>query len=893
MKKFVSLILSFCLMFVGIVPAFAANTNSSYTEAVDTLTALNILVGDDKGDLNLDSTITRAEFSTLIVRLLGMEDAAKGVAIDTIFSDVPATHWASGYVKIANQKEIIAGYGDGTFGPEDPVTYEQAIKMLVCALGYAPMFADVKDAYPTSYMAQANTLGMTVGAAGKIGDKATRGVVAKLIYNALDDKIMEQTSFGSDKEYGIPMLYSTPLSKYLKVGKVEAEVKPVSFAAEDADKVHLTINGYDTVAYRDVVFSDGDYEAVEGLSIFKDYNVIVYIDYNDDDMKVIGITPKAGKNETLTITSTQMKDGILDLANNKLSYYKISSDLTSKATDEKLDTNIKIYRNNDVDVWSDDISADYAAGELASITLINNDNDNAWDTLLFTKVISDIITDVYYGSEAVSTKDHGAFDFDKETENQTYVLTDSNSKELKFSDIRRNDILNVIESTDGKNNYYYEYIISKDVVEGTVAEISNDGKIAYINNEEYTIGGISIKPGDRGIFYIDITGKILEKELDTSSRDFGILYAVYSDNKGADTETKAVIYTSKGKFEDVEFAKNVRIGANTYASSNFKVENDKLYSGSDEIIDVTNGIVIAYSTNSSDAINELIISGNVDDYKYVPKTTDKYDATDATIDNLFVNKDTVIVTNTDANNISNVNAKDNYAIGSESMFADDETYTIEYIYDENNDTIVYMIVYGARAKVNATNNVMYVSSNTAEGQTSDGDPYKIVKGYVDGELTSFNIDDNTYIYYAKDNSTLTVNDITKGAIVQYNKDTIVKSVRVIATAADIASGNISYGEDYRDEETGYMISGKVEKYSNGIIYFANAEKLTFKSDVKAVKVIMNGSEIDRIYTGYNISNAETAANVGEGNNDDIVIVYNYDRNNLACVIIDIDNDNKK
>ena len=55
------------------------------------------------------------------------------------FKDVtPETcdEWSLIATKVAYDLGIVGGYGDGNFGPKDPVTYEQVVKMLVCALGY-------------------------------------------------------------------------------------------------------------------------------------------------------------------------------------------------------------------------------------------------------------------------------------------------------------------------------------------------------------------------------------------------------------------------------------------------------------------------------------------------------------------------------------------------------------------------------------------------------------------------------------------------------------------------------------------------------------------------------------------------------------------------------------
>ena len=55
---------------------------------------------------------------------------------------------------------VTGGIGNGMFGPEDPVTYEQAVKMIVSALGY-DLVANNKGGYPTGYLAVASSEGIT------------------------------------------------------------------------------------------------------------------------------------------------------------------------------------------------------------------------------------------------------------------------------------------------------------------------------------------------------------------------------------------------------------------------------------------------------------------------------------------------------------------------------------------------------------------------------------------------------------------------------------------------------------------------------------------------------------------------------------------------------------
>ena len=199
LKKVLALVIAFSMMLS--VVAFASfndvASDADYAGAVELLSALDIIVGDDLGNFNPDKTISRAEMAAIICRIKGLEASANAAKGATKFDDVAADHWASGYVNIANQNGVIAGYGDGKFGPEDEVTYEAAVKMVVCALGFEPMAAQ-KGGWPTGYLVVANTYKISEGVAG-----STRADVATLVYNALSTPMMDQTIYGADAEFEI------------------------------------------------------------------------------------------------------------------------------------------------------------------------------------------------------------------------------------------------------------------------------------------------------------------------------------------------------------------------------------------------------------------------------------------------------------------------------------------------------------------------------------------------------------------------------------------------------------------------------------------------------------------------------------------------------------------
>ncbi len=103
------------------------------TEAVTILTGLGVIQGDEKGNFNPQGTLTRAEATTIITKILGGD----GLAITTDkFTDVAESFWGMPYIAYCVAEGIVVGNGDGTFGPNDKLTGYAWATMLLRALGY-------------------------------------------------------------------------------------------------------------------------------------------------------------------------------------------------------------------------------------------------------------------------------------------------------------------------------------------------------------------------------------------------------------------------------------------------------------------------------------------------------------------------------------------------------------------------------------------------------------------------------------------------------------------------------------------------------------------------------------------------------------------------------------
>lgn len=159
--------------------------------AADVLSALGVVSGTGDGQFSPDGHLTRAQLCKMAIEILGMGNQAKSQAYRTIFSDMGSTHWARGYVNLAaiteipegSKSRLMLGLGNGQFGPDREVTYQEAVTLALRILGYSE---EANRTWPHGALAAATRLGLDQdleisNPAGPI----TRAQTALLFYRTL------------------------------------------------------------------------------------------------------------------------------------------------------------------------------------------------------------------------------------------------------------------------------------------------------------------------------------------------------------------------------------------------------------------------------------------------------------------------------------------------------------------------------------------------------------------------------------------------------------------------------------------------------------------------------------------------------------------------------------
>ena len=271
---------------------------TKYEEAAEVLGALGIMVGDaDTGAFRPDDNILRSEMAKVAVYSVGLEDIAIGSNVVTRFPDVAPNHWANGAINVAEQQGLVIGDDMGTFRPDDPVLLQEAVTILVRALGYEPV-AMQRGGYPAGYMAVAseNQLLKGISALGK--SPAKRGDIAQLTFNALTINLMEQTGFGSSVVYEV--VDKTLLFDRLNVEKAYGQITGTS----ETTLTGGSTTAEDRVMINNQTFVEGNTRAREYLG----YNVVYYarINATTDEKTLILVRPQDSKNNELSINAKDL-----------------------------------------------------------------------------------------------------------------------------------------------------------------------------------------------------------------------------------------------------------------------------------------------------------------------------------------------------------------------------------------------------------------------------------------------------------------------------------------------------------------------------------------------------------------------------------------------------------
>ena len=566
------LVAVFTLVNVAVMPTFAAFTdltteNNAY-EAVNVLNKLGVINGYDDGSFKPDNNVTRAEFTAMLLRTRGMGNVGSTSLENPPFPDVTTSDvsWAIGNIRTAREMNIINGYDDGTFKPNNNVLYEEAVKMIVCALGYGEMGAEGAFWY-SRYLMTATSLGFTEGSGGAIGAPATRATIAKMLYNCLEVKLAENNEITSKT------ILENDLNLTKNIGYIASNPE-ISLSVPDAnlrdDEIQITAPNAQNVD------ETHTYKAADVSKYADMLGAQITFYYKDDAATGFKNLIYANvKNNSTTLTlNAEMIDGCTASA---ITYYTSEDASTvttaSVAADSVVVYNGKLYGATDRDSrFSDYSSEPNAMPTIGNVKLLDGDGDKIYDVVFIESYDTYVVSTVASSSYTITDKvlREGLADADKKIilnpkdDNITTTFVDAKGNASSFSSIKKNSVVHVKTSNAlNGGKVIRTVVVCNDSVSGTISATSTKEGVT-INSKTYKFSvqapwenpitgatpTLTTAPqrGDAGTFYLDMDGRIIayDKTATASNQQYGYIMDADLSNDNFEESLRLYIMTQSG-----------------------------------------------------------------------------------------------------------------------------------------------------------------------------------------------------------------------------------------------------------------------------------------------------------------------------------------------------------
>ncbi|MBQ2662757.1 MAG: hypothetical protein IJG16_01245, partial [Clostridia bacterium] len=550
-------------------------STSSQNTAASLVTALGIMEADSSADFGSKTIVTRGQFALYVTRLLKYSVSKASAGAKGSFDDVDiSTEQGAAVQLLADMGAVSKGARE--FNPNVGINYNEAVRMLLSALGYDIM-AQNNGGYPSGYTRVASDNKLNDGLGGISTTALTKPEVAVILYNALFVYPMEDVN----REY--KQAKKTILEKIYNVTELTGIVtgfEKTSITGEQFGDNVICIGDetYDCTA--------DDAQDYVGCHV-KAY----YAETNTGGTVIVALTETQNKN-TITKLDT---DDVDSVNGTRVEYYPDGG--RSKKT-------LKITSNPAV-IYNGRYTSDSLADVIDSVVdgdvkFIANDGTSAASVVVVNSYKHLLV-------ERVDTRNYRLYlrnssGSSKDKNDPTYlpdsVTTDPDDIDLEvyigdekvdFDKIEAGDAVTMKESADGDDVVLQ---ISRNVVSGKITSVSDD-KMS-IDSKSYDVSPFVDKAytiGTSGTFAITTDGKILGL-VEVTDKANNYAYVLKSYAESGPNKAWIKIFTSKGEVIEDKCVKNVLING-----------AKRSYNEVEDI--VKEGDLITYTRNSNGEFTKL------------------------------------------------------------------------------------------------------------------------------------------------------------------------------------------------------------------------------------------------------------------------------------------------
>ena len=597
------------LMVVGASAAsYGDEASISQNEAVEVLTGIGVVGGDQNGNFNPTATLTRAEFCVMIANALtgGTFDRTLFDGASTPFTDVQG-HWGASYIAYCYSNGIVAGTSSTTFEPDSTLTAAQAAAILLMALGYNQNneFA-ANGQFALNVTRWAQQAGLYNGLSVSANTGISRENTAKLIFNALTNttpvnynnlsqayytvgtNVLEGMVYSGDQlDPTLSVTYTPEETRYTyTLGYTNFDLAQDSTPDRDAFGRPCSVWGID---------EDGNGALEKDICTAVKAPAAVF-------------TAKATANEVANALGGYYLADNATGADNKRINNTTDVNFVAKLTNiqnNSVGSNWTMQHSPDLQTAAEEIADWTANGKLVEFYA---DRDN---------VITDVITVTYTVGEVTGvtrSSDRTVYTIDSVSTGVDYVAEDDEDTIVIAGTVAKGDIVTYAKMNNGA---LYVYPTTSVTGTQTSKTTSNDNVTVAtitVSGTEYKVGngvtGIATfnNSNREAVYYIDQYGYVVETTSTAASTDYAFVVG-YNATKSTTIDGVTPAVEIRAVLADGT------VGVYTLALKEVTASNVASISGAsvgDWVIDGGNTIV--YDANEGSGSTELQMNGKLTTY---------------------------------------------------------------------------------------------------------------------------------------------------------------------------------------------------------------------------------------------------------------------------------------
>ena len=799
-RYFIFLTLTLLVILASMTVYTTESETVSYNFEAEKAIALmqHLVPGFPTAEDGYDTVVTREDFVKYVADLYKLDFDTQETGV---YTDVSEDDAAFNEIYHALQQGWITA--NEKFYPDNPIRFDEAIKILVCAANYELEAAD-RGGFPYGYIETAQRLGITQFMQKDTGNTLTEAEAALMLYRLMC--LDEVVSYVSNDEVTYMLTSQTNLYTLHNLRETEGMITATEFTSiypnvESADENHIEVDGI-TYLY------EGDSENLIGQKA-----AIFYTETSGVTEAVL-VVPERPVERMIEL------DDIIEVDGNTITYY---------VDTQKRSASFKNIIFNGKSVAN--IEAVAHLLDCGRLLAVSYDSTSVYDLAIiesFRYMIADNVNPVDK-SIGDSNQMEDSLILTEGDDDCTVILQDADGTELDFYDLSAGDLLAVYESLD--KTLIKLIVCEENGVSGTLEVVNAQDKTVRINGTEYELSDYCVEhdmtklvPGASGYFTIGPDGKIVT--LMGSADRYVYAYAIDAAKSGGfDDMVQLKLYTLSGNIEVMSLSDKVNIdgeaGGDPLSVYDILKDNPQLIKYRVTSENLINGIDFADRNTENVFEEEKDPDNSLTQYEFAAETLLYRSEAKSFVPYFHISNAIVMKIPND------ITSEEDYIVGNYSLCVNDKRYSAAdlqiYDLDQTGGAGIMIVRYDPVVQEYGSADKSYIVEEIVQTINQDGVQMASVECWADGLYYSFYLPETIAIAKESGNG-LVPGDIFR-AVINNRNEIIAISVDVDASLGTPIANGLSQGNFYGQNVAATYYLGKVYFWGDSYAYISATQDI--------------------------------------------------------------------